>query len=438
MNISFLFGAGAEVGKCSFGLPSGSDYTLKTMQHRHEKLYQVLRSFYGERLSDSYVDEYRPQFLFDKDSHTFREIIYRAALKYIKDDNEIDSKSRQGQYIEKVREAESLRNLESSKRDKCEKLKQVNGEIKELSKAVYDLIVKNADEKDEDEWRENVAEEKKTLKNYLLFYGAVEKDFSAIINPKKVGLTQFWRVINYYWSAFFTILEPLCTNFVWYKSLNDKESFYKYVLCNLEDVLRDVYNEYDYVALEKDTSKTGNYYRAVSENFPDSFAITTNYTPFAEHYFEKKCVYLAGRLSEFEVPEELSVKDVRREKIKRTDFIFPFLMTQAPVKPIIVPNQIREYFQAIQELEKRNTLVIIGYSLGEADNHINAILREFAQKKENRILYCAYSSEDNKSIESIKENVTKALKMDKHSENITVVRNDGNADTLMQKLKELI
>ena len=132
------------------------------------------------------------------------------------------------------------------------------------------------------------------------------------------------------------------------------------------------------------------------------------------------------------------MKDLRREKIKRTDFIFPFLMTQAPVKPIIVPNQIREYFQAIQELEKRNTLVIIGYSLGEADNHINAILREFAQKKENRILYCAYSSEDNKSIELIKENVTKALKMDKHSENITVVRNDGNADTLMQKLKELI
>lgn len=438
MNISFLFGAGAEVGKCSFGLPSGSDYTLKTMQHRHEKLYQALRSFYSERLSGSYVDEYRPQFLFDRDSHTFREIIYKAALKYIKDDNEIDSKSIPGQYIEKVKEAEVLRGLESAKREKSEKLKQVNGEVKELAKAVYDLIVKNADEKDEDEWRENIGEKKKTLKDYLLFYGAVEKDFSAIINPKKVGLTQFWRVINYYWSAFFTILEPLCMNYAWYGGLNDKESFYKYVLSNLKDVLSDVYNRYDYVALENDTSKTGNYYRAVSDFFPDSFAITTNYTPFVEHYFEKRCVYLAGRLSEFEVPEELSVKNLRKEGIKRSDFIFPFLMTQAPIKPIIVPNQIREYFRAIQELEERNTLVIIGYSLGEADNHINAILREFAQKKGNRIVYCAYSSEDDKNSKSIKENVAEALKMDKDSENITVVRNDGDANTLIQKLEELI
>ncbi len=434
-NICFLFGAGAECGDFSFGLPSGSDYTLKTMRHRHEKLYQELRRFYDNRLSKEYVPEYRPKFLFDKDSHTFREIIRGAAEAYIKCGNKITSDNILDRYIEKVKEANDLYNLSGKE---SEDYKRCNTELRELAKDVYDILVKNGDEKDVDNPSESYIEGKKTLKDYLLFYGAVEKDFSVIINPTRVGLTQFWRVINYYWSAFFTILEPLCTNFLWYEGIEKKEEFYRYVLSNLENIICDIYAHYEYDSMENDATKTGNYYKAISDAFPDCFAITTNYTPFVDHYFRKKCAYLAGRLSEFEIPEELSVKDLTKTIISSKDFVFPFLMTQAPIKPIIVPNQIREYSRAIQKLEESDMLVIIGYSLGEADNHINAILHEFAKNKRKKIVYCYYDKDGNQDSEIAQQHVTEALKMKSSSHNIEAIANNGNAEILLQKLKKII
>ncbi len=49
-------------------------------------------------------------------------------------------------------------------------------------------------------------------------------------------------------------------------------------------------------------------------------------------------------------------------------------MTQAPIKPIITPTQIEEYKKAIDALDEAKVLVVIGYSLGEADDHINACI----------------------------------------------------------------
>lgn len=85
MAITFLFGAGAECSKKTFGLPSGPDYTLRTMQQKQEKLYTELNKFYtANRLKEMEIKKYQNEFLFKKDSHTFREIIYRAALECIK------------------------------------------------------------------------------------------------------------------------------------------------------------------------------------------------------------------------------------------------------------------------------------------------------------------------------------------------------------------
>ena len=43
VDIAFLFGAGAEV---QYGLPSGSEYTNKTMLCKRSKLYDLLEIFY--------------------------------------------------------------------------------------------------------------------------------------------------------------------------------------------------------------------------------------------------------------------------------------------------------------------------------------------------------------------------------------------------------
>lgn len=427
-DVVFFFGAGAEVG---FDLPSGDVYTYKTMRHRQEKLYQELRVFYKTRFGN-YVKDYKHSFLFERDSHTFREIIFRAALQYHNDGNDITSGiSEYDEFVECALKVDQLIREQDSSKERKDDLKDANEKLKEQAKKVYDRLIKSDDDSGKDTETED--SNKKTLKNYLSFYGAVEKDFSAIIDPGKVGLTQFWRVINYYWSAFFTILEPMCSNFQWYKALgSDKKAFYKYVLNNLKDVLSSVYNAYNYDQANK---LSGNYYKYISEKYPSCMAVTTNYTPFVEHYFPKSNAYLAGRLSEFEFPNELTIKNLTEVELTDSDFIFPFLMTQAPIKPIIVANQIREYGAMLEGLSKANTVVIIGYSIGSADNHINAMLREYALSKGKRIIYCYYDNDGKKESEDERKNVIKCLHLSEDTaQTITPVRNNGNAEELVAQL----
>lgn len=437
-DVVFFFGAGAESDKKGFNLPSGSEYTYRTMQHRQDKLYKELCGFYRTRLPDGYVKEYRNSFLFERDSHTFREIIYRAALQYHSEGNE---SSGIADYDEFVKCALDVAKLSEEKRETegnpedlktvKEELKRANDKLKEQAKKVYDRLIKK--DRDSDKAIEAADSEGKSLKDYISYYGAVEKDFSAIINPDEVGLTQFWRVINYYWSAFFTILEPMCSNFEWYKELgSDKKAIYRYVLNNLKSVISSVYTAYDYDSIDK---SRGNYYKHISEKYPNCMAVTTNYTPFVEHYFPENNVYLAGRLSEFEFPCELAVKKITEVELDDSSFIFPFLMTQAPIKPIIVANQIREYGTMLEGLGKANTLVIIGYSIGPADNHINAMLREYALERGKRIIYCYYDTENKKAPDDVCAEVLKDLKLSEHSAiHISCLKNNGNASELVSQL----
>lgn len=432
-DIAFFFGAGAESDKKGFNLPSGSEYTYRTMQHRQDKLYQKLEDFYKMRLHEGYVKEYRKSFLFERDSHTFREIIYRAALQYHDDGNAPSGILEYDEFVKCALKVNELNLGENNQEfsDTKDELKRSKEELKEKAKTVYDRMIKN--DKDLGEAREDGNSKANSLKSYLSFYGAVEKDFSAIIAPNKAGLTQFWRVINYFWSAFFTILEPMCINFEWYKEISsDKKKVYQYVLNNLKSVISSVYNDYDYSALDE---ASGNYYKLIAEKFPNCMAITTNYTPFVEHYFPKNNVYLAGRLSEFEFPCELSVKNLTEEELDDSSFVFPFLMTQAPVKPIIGANQIREYAAMLGALSKADTIVIIGYSLGAADNHINAMLREYALHKDKRIIYCYYDEENKREPKDVRAKVFECLKLSEDMEsNISIIKNNGNAERLVNQL----
>ena len=432
--IVFFFGAGAEYGENSFGLPSGGEYTLKTMQQKNAKLYTELKKFYNNRVRNAYVEEYKNSFLFEKDSHTFREIIYRAALECAKEVDTNQNLKPYKKFIDLVKEHHVLEDNgdKSAQKEKW-------AEIKEEAKNVYDLLIKDYESNNSKvaaKTNSDSAKEKiKEFKDYLMFYGAVEKDFSAIIDPNRVGLTQFWRVINYYWSAFFTILQPMCEEFSWYRFDDDPRHFYENTLNDLPKVIDEIYSNYDYSSKD---DKNGNYYKKLSEKYPESTAITTNYTPFIEHYFgHDKSIYLAGKLSEFEYPQELCVKDIRNSPIENNCFVFPFLMTQAPVKPIIVPGQIREYGKALDRLQNAETLIIIGYSLGQADNHINAMLREYVLENK-KVIYCYYTEKYIDSDAEQIEKVKNCLKLPNTLSNIIAVSTRGNAKELLVKLENIL
>lgn len=235
----------------------------------------------------------------------------------------------------------------------------------------------------------------------------------------------------------------MCKDFEWYKRReNNPQDFYSYVLENLMTVINDIYAKYNYKRTELEDTKDYNYYAKIHEAFPDCTAITTNYTPFVEHYFSpEKSIYLAGRLSEFEYPSELTIKnllDEHTEPIKETDFIFPFLMTQAPIKPIISPSQIKEYYMAIESMSSSDAVVIIGYSLGQADDHINAMIRDYVKTTGKKLIFCYYDADNSKEDKAEIEQVRKSLKLDEGQGNIQVVRNNGNATNLVKKLKSML
>lgn len=152
-----------------------------------------------------------------------------------------------------------------------------------------------------------------------------------------------------------------------------------------------------------------------------------------------KTAYLAGELSSFEYPHQLEVKDITKSSLSAKSFVFPFLLTQAPVKPIIEPKQIKEYSKMYSSLINSRYLIILGYNINSNDNHINSYIREFVKRTKTHLIFCKFIPNINKvdNNEEIK-NICKKLYLKRMRENIHVLYTDGNTDKLCNDLEKLI
>ena len=88
--ITFFFGAGAEA---VFGMPLGAQYTLDTILSKRSQMMAALKDFYSDR-TNAYSSTHVVQHLFSDDSHTFREIVHRAARILRDCEGYIDSDSK--------------------------------------------------------------------------------------------------------------------------------------------------------------------------------------------------------------------------------------------------------------------------------------------------------------------------------------------------------
>ena len=408
MKIGFFFGAGAETTYC---LPTGGDFTKATMLTKRSNLYDALKIFYANRYPDTYVDSYKKQFLFMKNSYTFRTIIYEAARKlYEKKDPTV--------------------RLSDKEKDIVNEAAQYSRENFKIDLAnAYDTIIEDSDFAESEE-NNNY----KHLIREFKYYGAVEKDFSTIINPHDAGINRFWRLINYFWSAYFSIVLPILEASKYAEDLTDNR--YGFILENLEDITKYIYSDWflEQIKVEKDSD----YYKIFSEEFDVYCALTTNYTPFVQRLnlpCKNRYAFLSGELKLFEVPHEMRLIDIVEYKNQKTDFIFPFLYTQAPIKPIIEPRIIKEYAKTLEYLSQIDYLVVVGYSLGYNDNHINAFLRDFVMKQNKKFIYCNYNKK-NFNPEETERHIKRSLRInDKSTPNIIVVENNGNPVELCKNIK---
>lgn len=416
-----LFGAGVE--GC-FHLPLGSDYTKETILTKKENLYEALREFYNKRETENYSQKYKAEYLFQNGkSHTLRELVARAARGLR--DNPLDVQPEKNDisydFVNKLGKDDSV----------------ISKDFKDFVEKKYDLLIK----------RDNI-ESVKLLEKYYSYHGTVEKDFSTIINPKEAGINRFWRLINYFWSAYFSILIPILKNEDKYKDMfEDSETIsqqeYKFCLDNLNAIIDYIYSEgYKHLSVEKDKD----YYGILKETIMPDYVATTNYTPIVKRMglHDDRISYLAGKLSTFEFPNELEVVDFdsqfEGDKPSLADerFVFPFILTQAPVKPIVSTYQLREYSKFIEALDNSEAVVIIGFSLGESDNHINSLLHDYI-KRGRHLIYCQYCKDESVfDEESVRMKVSKALHIDETNRNIQVVCNTGNATNLIDRLKPIL
>ncbi len=334
---------------------------------------------------------YKKIFIFNEDSNTFFDIMYRAARDCLKINNP-DPASKV--VIDAYYEEDSLTN---------DDLKRARERFRAAYSSAYQNIVI---EKDTQTYT--------SLIQNLSFYGAIEKDFSTIISPRKAGNVKFWRLVNYFWSAFFSILKPLLERTSRYPNAVLNNDFYLFAIQHLFEIIDYIYNGLDFTddTIDYQYADGINYYLELRQLNPYC-VLTTNYTPFARSVFgNQNTVFLSGELSRFELPRTLETIDLSKNQIPDDVIVFPYILTQAPLKPIVEPYQMRQYAKALEYLDSIDVLVMIGYSLCENDNHINAMIRNFIKENGRKLIYFEYNDDLAKyDQDNVKNKVLDRLKL---------------------------
>ena len=372
-----LVGAGAEIDQ---HLPSGAEYLSATYFSRKQELYSALKEFYNaNNLLRGRIPGYRAESLFSAQTAIFRSLIESIW--------EIDSDTVAGW-------------MRGKTRDIPEKIDDFQNEH---YKVLFELMF--GDDSEGSYYRKEIIEAIENLDSS--FYGTVESLYSALISPSKHPV-KFWKLLNYYWGAFFSILEPIVTSDA-AKQMMDIEWDYRTVLDNLTSIIQTIWSDSFVDKAIKPTS----YQSRMGGRF--DYVLTTNYTPYSRVFLKNQesvgndLCYLAGSLVEFESAATLEHVNCESTSIVSMTCPFPYLMTRSPVKPIIDAGQLRTYARAIQALGVSDTLVVLGYSFCDDDAHIAAMVRDYIVCNGKRMFYFGY---DDKTIAEHKDIVYRALRIE--------------------------
>lgn len=399
VKFGFFFGAGAE--SC-YNLPSGADFTLDTICRKRTELYNQLEVFYQNREFITYSKPYTKKFHFQSNSHGFSEIVHRAAKN---SNSEI-------KYITRLIELfERIEKNEGSNKNSKEDIRADKDELKERIEKIYKVVILDIDADKNNVNGEREIEQYQELLDNFSYYGTMETLFSTIANPAKTN-NNFWKLINYFWSCYMAIMIPLLEN-----SLSDErlelfnQNKYKYILDDLQGTIDYIYSENsdDFIQGYRTNNTIYNYYKEL-EKLQPCCVLTTNYTPFIKQFTKTEPIFLAGELCDFEAPDEFIIDQFKNIGDKK--LVFPYMLTQAPIKPIIHPRQLENYAKALNHLKEIDVLVILGYGLNDNDDHINAMLHDFLCAQQKHIIYCQYSTESNNNRKNTHTQILKKLRVE--------------------------
>lgn len=329
------------------GLPTGNDFLVQTYFTKNPELYEALRGFYAGINPDRFPP-YRAEYLFTSRSSAFKELMRnidpRALSEYL------------GTVLGTDEEGRAI-----------------------LSDEQYDYLfdsLVDSDGSPADDWLGNSLR----VDSGHHFYGTIEPLFSCLLYPKDHSF-RFWRLINYYWCAYFSVLRPLLERCGCWEG---GKAAYASVLSDLDGYVDYLWSQEFLEEAPGSLGKTlrNGYYNRARGHF--DHVLTTNYTPFCRIALSPNStdggpIYLSGSLNQFEsaFDFELSGPNGRDGKTIQELCCFPFLMTRTPIKPIINVKQMESFGKAISVLKGTDELVILGFSLSPDDAHVASIIRDF-------------------------------------------------------------
>lgn len=408
---TLLVGAGAEVS-APFNLPGGNQFTFDTCYFANDALYKALDSFYQGRLPQKGMDSkspcrYQGVFLYSPKNLEFRKLA-QAII-----DDETFSPAMQ----------KRLGGDLTTEMDENGKIVRTISD--EGLGLLFDMLIKRSDDDRATTALREFALEKICSDAY---FGTIESYFSSLINPKRRSQS-FWRLVNYYWNAFFSVAEPLI-RYVYRgdRLLRDKD-VYQFTLDNLNEVVRAISSRGLFSHAEVEQT----YYGKLCGCFDR--VLTTNYTSLADALLPSdramsECTHLSGTLWSFESLESLTARDIRVEPVEGNEFVFPFLMTQVPIKPIVDAGQVRDYSKAIEILDETSQLVVLGYSFCDGDAHIAAMVQDYMLKPGKKMIFLNHSGGETA------ESIGRKLRLDSgRLDGISVMTTDDNS---LSKLKNIL
>lgn len=370
--ITILFGAGAE-GEGQFNLPFGNEFKRDLIMGKGTKAFAD--QFLKDAKSGIELDERK---IIDGRSSP---VLYQTIVESI-DPREVTLEK----LFPKEEERETVR-LYLEQRESDSKAKDGN-----LSNAFRRLYYKNFYK----EIEENNILENEPVK-YFLEHAGIYSYFDSLFNylrKPELYKEECAKVMKIYYSALMSILNGFAKKLkdnvpAEFKNLKEGKAEEPFEdLCNMihkfEDaIIKDVVNEQNCA-----NPKASLYYYQIKElrekkdSQHDIRCITTNYTSIAQKIIDlqpEEIAYLHGKLTLFEELETKRIAGITEVDRKKT--VFPYLLVQSGVKPIISGEQMKEFAKATEWISESEHLLIIGYGINSDDEHITNFLRERLHNK---------------------------------------------------------
>lgn len=358
--ISFFFGAGAEM---DFNVHSGYEFMIKTM-------YSVPNSYKDIISKNTINSKYyltKKSIISDYFAEKFVKDIKRLANKRNEEIEmlleELKVLLKSSKYIVLLNSINDLNNNKLNKSKIYRKIKEIIDYEKEYLSYINRSL----------EWNK--------------FSNILDSYFHNLIDFDNSNKFDYDKVVNYYWFCFLDILT--CLREIDLIDNSKLYTLYDYVKYCKKISITD--------KLEKHFNFDASYYKLIKEHFKSyniNCVVTTNYTRLSSYILNGKNTYnIHGRLDYYEFPDEFRFcKNVRLKDLKENK-VFPFILGQSSVKPIICFNQISNIVNAFKKIYNSDILVVLGYGINGDDDHINSMIRDFILKGK-KIIFVSSDTKD--------------------------------------------